>query len=61
MLQRPSDSSGARDVTVPGLRVLGIKSNIKAGALSNSYVLANKADKAARRILYILYSLYLTK
>jgi len=58
MLQRPSDSSGARDVTVLKLRILGIKNNIKAGALSNSYVLINKTNKAARGIFYILYPLY---
>jgi len=39
------------------LRVLNIKGNIKAGALNNPYVLANKADKAVKKIFYILYPL----
>jgi len=51
LLRRPSDNLSARDVTVPGLRVLNIKKNIKAGALNNPYVLANKV------IWGILYTL----
>jgi len=36
-----------RDVTVPKLRVLNTKGDIRAGALSNPYVLADRANRAA--------------
>jgi len=57
VLRRPPNSLSAKNVTVPGLRVLNIKKNIKTGALSDSYVLANKANKAAWDILYTLSAL----
>jgi len=61
MLQRPSNSLSAKGVTILKLRVLNIKKNIKASVLSNSYALASKADKIAKKIFYILYPLYLAK
>jgi len=61
LLRRPSDSLNIKNVTILKLRVLNIKKNIKAGVLSNSYVLINKVNKAAWEILCIPYPLCLTK
>jgi len=61
MLQQPSNNLSVKGVTVPKLRVLNTKKNIKAGALSNLYALTGKANKAAKKRFYIFYSLYSAK
>jgi len=42
-----------RDVTILKLRVLNIKKNTKPGILNNSYVLADRTNKAVRE--YFIY------